>query len=140
MGLRLPAPWWTWKSPTRSPTTWWDASSVRRAFPEWKSLAGIGFEFPKLTVLWDWDLAKTEELGYTLYMVQSGIDMAIARSKAFLPYADLCWMEQHRPDMFYIYNAARIGEDDTAASIGMRSGAVVDGLLPYRGVKIVTRT
>jgi isocitrate lyase len=69
------------------------------SFQEWKALADVHFQFPPTSVYWDWDLAKTEELGYTLYMIESGIGMAIARSKAFLPFADISWMEQHRPSL-----------------------------------------
>ena len=51
-----------------------------------------------INLLWDWDLPKTEELGYNIWMIESGLEMAIARSKAFVPYADISWMEQHQPD------------------------------------------
>ncbi|MBI3941224.1 MAG: isocitrate lyase [Acidobacteria bacterium] len=69
------------------------------SFQEWSVLSKINYPFPATSVFWDWDLARTEELGYMLYMVQSGIAMAIARSQAFLPYADISWMEQHRPSL-----------------------------------------
>ena len=69
------------------------------SYPEWKVLSRMNHDFSPNSIFWDWDLAKTEELGYTLYMVRSGIDMAMARSKAFLPFADISWMEQHRPSL-----------------------------------------
>ncbi|MHB8619383.1 MAG: isocitrate lyase [Chloroflexota bacterium] len=69
------------------------------SFAEWRALSAAGFQLPHRTVLWDCELARTEELGYTLYMIGSGLPMAIARSKAYLPYADMFWMEQHQPDV-----------------------------------------
>lgn len=67
---------------------------------EWKLLKSLN-QFPKDgdNIMWDPDLPSTEESGYMLFMVQSGIEMAMARSKAFLPYADISWMEQHHPDL-----------------------------------------
>ena len=67
---------------------------------EWKLLNGRG-QLPKdrTSIVWDWEVPKTEEQGYTLYMIQSGTEMAIARSQAFLPYADISWMEQHHPNL-----------------------------------------
>ena len=52
-----------------------------------------------VNVFWDVHLPTTEENGYTYWMIQSGLDMAIARSKAFLPHADVSWMEQHQPSV-----------------------------------------
>jgi isocitrate lyase len=52
-----------------------------------------------LNVFWDVNLPSTEENGYTYWMIQSGLEMAIARSKAFLPYADISWMEQGAPSV-----------------------------------------
>jgi isocitrate lyase len=66
---------------------------------EWKLLEARGELDQGLHILWDWDLPRTEENGYMYYMIESGTDMAIARSKAFLPYADISWMEQHHPDI-----------------------------------------
>jgi isocitrate lyase len=69
------------------------------SWSEWRLLKQLN-QFPKdrQNIMWDYDLPSTEESGYGLYMVQSGLAMATARSKAFLPYADISWMEQHHPD------------------------------------------
>jgi isocitrate lyase len=47
-------------------------------------------------VYWDWDVPRTFE-GY--YQIKGGVDMAIARGRAFAPYADMLWMETASPDL-----------------------------------------
>jgi isocitrate lyase len=65
---------------------------------EWQKLKERGV-LGMNAILWDTNLTITPgDEGYTFYLIQSGIEMAIARSKAFLPYADIHWMEQHEPD------------------------------------------
>lgn len=70
------------------------------SYAEWKLLKAMN-QFPSggTHIMWDYDLPGTEESGYSLYMIKSGVEMAIARSKSFLPYADISWMEQHHPDL-----------------------------------------
>ncbi len=47
-----------------------------------------------IDIYWDWDAPRTFE-GY--YQIQGGIDMSIARGRAFSPYADMLWMETASP-------------------------------------------
>jgi isocitrate lyase len=49
-------------------------------------------------IIWDPELTKTPE-GY--YQVTSGIDLAIARSLASAPFADLLWMETKTANLEY---------------------------------------
>lgn len=73
---------------------------------------------PGRHVLWDADLARMSSDGYTMWMINSGTDMAIARSKAFLPYSDMAWMEQKKPDkeQIRLWAAAL---DEEAQKLGM---------------------
>ncbi len=68
---------------------------------EWELLESAKPEMLEkgINILWDWDLPRTEELERVFWMIQSGTEMAIARSKAYLPYADISWMEQHHPNV-----------------------------------------
>lgn len=49
----------------------------------------LGFD-----VYWDWDIPKTCE-GY--YQIRGGVEMSIARGRAFSRYSDLLWMETKDP-------------------------------------------
>lgn len=51
----------------------------------------LGFD-----VFWDWEAPRTFE-GY--YQITGGVDMAIARGRAFAPYSDLLWMETASPNL-----------------------------------------
>lgn len=62
-------------------------------------------------ILWDFEVAKTEENERTLWMINSGLEMAIARSQAGMPHADVSWMEQHRPNKVEVH-AWRIGIEE----------------------------
>lgn len=64
----------------------WDSRNWDRRNPE------------KINVLFDLNSASIPEGDHRYYLIRSGLEMAIARSKAFLPYADISWMEQKRPD------------------------------------------
>jgi len=65
----------------------------------WGNFQKPGARFPKgINMLWDMNMASLAGDGYTYWMINSGLEMAIARSKAFLPYSDMGWMEQHHPD------------------------------------------
>jgi len=64
----------------------WRAFSARASFQAAREKArSLG-----LHPIWDCELAKTPE-GY--YQIEHGIDLAIARSIAVAPFADLLWME-----------------------------------------------
>ena len=64
----------------------WAASSKRASFYEVRERAkSMGIQ-----VVWDCELPKTPE-GF--YQIQSGIDLAISRSLAVAPFADMLWME-----------------------------------------------
>ncbi len=70
---------------------------------EWSSQASFGEARARakemgLNVVWDPELARTPE-GY--YVIQGGIDYAIARSLAVAPYADVIWMETKTADLAY---------------------------------------
>lgn len=45
---------------------------------------------------WDWEAPRTFE-GY--YQIKGGVDMCIARGRAFAPYADMLWMETANPSL-----------------------------------------
>jgi isocitrate lyase len=47
-------------------------------------------------IYWDWDAPRTFE-GY--YQITGGVPMAIVRSRAFAPYADMLWMETAEPSL-----------------------------------------
>lgn len=47
-------------------------------------------------VYFDWDAPRTRE-GY--HMLRNGMDIALKRSLAFAPYADLLWLETKKPDL-----------------------------------------
>jgi isocitrate lyase len=47
-------------------------------------------------IQWDWDAPRTFE-GY--YQVKGGVDMSIARARAFANYADMIWMETAVPSL-----------------------------------------
>ena len=49
-----------------------------------------------IEIHWDWEAPRTFE-GY--YQIDGGVDMAIARGRAFAPYADMLWMETASPDL-----------------------------------------
>jgi len=49
-----------------------------------------------IDIYWDWEAPRTFE-GY--YQVQGGVNVAIARARAFSPYADMLWMETASPDL-----------------------------------------
>uniref|UniRef100_A0A060T6H2 Isocitrate lyase n=1 Tax=Blastobotrys adeninivorans TaxID=409370 RepID=A0A060T6H2_BLAAD len=69
-----------------------------------KQAAGKGiFESRKIAkellgreVYFDWDAPRTRE-GY--HMLRNGMDIALKRSLAFAPYADLLWLETKKPDL-----------------------------------------
>jgi isocitrate lyase len=70
----------------------WLAFSKRASFYEVRERAkSMGIQ-----VVWDCELPKTPE-GF--YQIQSGIDLAIARSLAVAPFADLLWMETKTADL-----------------------------------------
>ena len=70
----------------------WLAFSKRASFYEVRERAkSMGVQ-----VVWDCELPKTPE-GF--YQIQSGIDLAIARSLAVAPFADLLWMETKTADL-----------------------------------------
>lgn len=75
---------------------------------EWKILEEHKPEVLKtgVNLVWDWELPKTEENSYTYYMIESGTQMAIARSVAYRPYSDIQWMEQHHPDVDQVFEWA----------------------------------
>ena len=51
-----------------------------------------------INVLWDFQLTRSvEKRSRTIWMINSGMEMAIARSKSALPYTDISWFEQHHP-------------------------------------------
>lgn len=56
------------------------------------------------SVHWNWEHPRTHE-GY--YRVCGGVDMCVARAKAFAPYADLLWMETSTPDVPQAVDFAR---------------------------------
>ncbi len=47
-------------------------------------------------IYWNAEAARTFE-GY--YQIKGGVDMCIARGRAFAPYADMLWMETAKPDL-----------------------------------------
>ena len=51
----------------------------------------LGFD-----IHWDWDIPRTFE-GY--YQIKGGVDMSIARGRAFAPYCDMIWMETASPGL-----------------------------------------
>jgi len=70
----------------------WLAFSKRASFYEVRERAkSMGIQ-----VVWDCELPKTPE-GF--YQIQSGIDLAIARSLAVAPFADMLWMETKTADL-----------------------------------------
>jgi isocitrate lyase len=70
----------------------WLAFSKRASFYEVRERAkSMGVQF-----VWDCELPKTPE-GF--YQIQSGIDLAIARSLAVAPFADILWMETKTADL-----------------------------------------
>jgi len=70
----------------------WLAFSKRASFYEVRERAkSVGVQ-----VVWDCELPKTPE-GF--YQIQSGIDLAIFRSLAVAPFADLLWMETKTADL-----------------------------------------
>ena len=70
----------------------WLAFSKRASFYEVRERAkSLGVQ-----IVWDCELPKTPE-GF--YQIQSGIDLAIARSLAVAPFADLLWMETKTADL-----------------------------------------
>jgi isocitrate/methylisocitrate lyase len=70
----------------------WLAFSKRASFYEVRERA----ESLGIQVIWDCELPKTPE-GF--YQIQSGIDLAIARSLAVAPFADMLWMETKTADL-----------------------------------------
>lgn len=56
------------------------------------------------TVAWNWDLPRTRE-GY--YHYAGGVDAAVARVKAYAPYADMLWLETKKPDLEQARSFAR---------------------------------
>jgi len=68
----------------------WKAQSHALSHTQAKQLAG------KLGVNphFDWEAPRTRE-GY--YLIDAGMNLAIARAVAFAPYADLLWMETAKP-------------------------------------------
>lgn len=70
----------------------WLAFSKRASFYEVRERAkSMGVQ-----IVWDCELPKTPE-GF--YQIQSGIDLAIARSLAVAPFADMLWMETKTADL-----------------------------------------
>lgn len=70
----------------------WLAFSKRASFYEVRERAkSMGVQ-----IIWDCELPKTPE-GF--YQIQSGIDLAIARSLAVAPFADMLWMETKTADL-----------------------------------------
>jgi len=70
----------------------WLAFSKQASFYEVRERAkSMGIQ-----VVWDCELPKTPE-GF--YQIQSGIDLAISRSLAVAPFADLLWMETKTADL-----------------------------------------
>ena len=70
----------------------WLAFSKRASFYDVRERAkSMGIQ-----VVWDCELPKTPE-GF--YQIQSGIDLAISRSLAVAPFADLLWMETKTADL-----------------------------------------
>jgi isocitrate lyase len=70
----------------------WLAFSKRASFYEVSERAkSVGVQ-----VVWDCELPKTPE-GF--YQIESGIDLAIARSLAVAPFADMLWMETKTADL-----------------------------------------
>jgi isocitrate lyase len=70
----------------------WLAFSKRASFYEVRERAkSMGIQ-----VVWDCELPKTPE-GF--YQIQSGIDLAITRSMAVAPFADILWMETKTADL-----------------------------------------
>ncbi|MDO8580323.1 MAG: isocitrate lyase/phosphoenolpyruvate mutase family protein, partial [Candidatus Omnitrophota bacterium] len=51
------------------------------------------------TIMWDANLTSTSELQRTLWMINSGHEMAMARAIHFSDYADIVWEEQHHPNV-----------------------------------------
>ncbi len=49
-----------------------------------------------VSISWDWESPRTFE-GY--YQIQGGVDMGIARARAFSPYSDMIWMESASPSL-----------------------------------------
>ncbi|MCM8778542.1 MAG: isocitrate lyase/phosphoenolpyruvate mutase family protein [Candidatus Omnitrophica bacterium] len=85
----------------------------------WENFHKKGAKFPQgINLFWDMDQASIAEDGYTLWMINSGLEMAIARSKAFLPYADISWMEQSKPDAEEIEEWSR-ALDEEAQKLGI---------------------
>jgi len=54
-----------------------------------------------ISILWDHNIAKLNdyERRKILFMIESGTEMATARSVAAARYSDILWMEQHHPDI-----------------------------------------
>src|SRR5262245_32498351 len=68
-----------------SPEDWLDFSSKASFFAAVEKARSLGIQ-----IIWDCERTKTPE-GY--YHVENGIGLAIARSLASAPFADLLWME-----------------------------------------------
>jgi isocitrate lyase len=70
----------------------WLAFSKRASFYDMRERAkSLGIQ-----IVWDCELPKTPE-GF--YQIQSGIELAIARSLAVAPFADMLWMETKTADL-----------------------------------------
>ncbi|MGE0267866.1 MAG: phosphoenolpyruvate carboxykinase domain-containing protein [Candidatus Omnitrophota bacterium] len=67
-----------------------------------------------ISILWDHNVSKLNdyERRKILFMIESGTQMATARSVAAARYSDILWMEQHHPDIAQIeYWANAIDEE-----------------------------
>ena len=62
---------------------------------QWETLKEHSPEKLNNVLYWDFESTKTEENDRQLWMINSGLEMAIARSIAAMPQSDLLWMEQH---------------------------------------------
>ncbi|MBP9854210.1 MAG: isocitrate lyase/phosphoenolpyruvate mutase family protein [Candidatus Omnitrophica bacterium] len=66
---------------------------------------------PDTTLMWDANLTSTSDVQRTLWMIQSGHEMAMARSIHFSDYSDIVWEEQHHPNIEETKSLAKVVSD-----------------------------